>query len=462
MRSKLSVLFVFICLIEAAGAQERKTMRGPIHGRVTDASGRPVPGVRVVLEPIGDTAGGRQVKTTSSKGEYRFDQLLEGNYRLTFRGLSERPIVKDVALHGRVIFYDGAGGDVQAATRGDVQAANGPRREVYLPNANVEVRGDAVNVQNDPVGRVRPTPTKARPTPTPLITTVPPDDDAPPPVKTPTPKPAATLTPAPSATSSPRINATRTPHDTQTSNTQSTNTQSTNTGAQLFPAASPGGSEATNTAGTGEENPAPEQLSDVDRLLQRMNWGSIAFNVHDAMSFEEMRSIELVLSPSKSIEEVAGIPQEPGRIETARIQFSNVMEASLTGAGFEVTKVTPERQPISNVSETVWKWDVRALKPGRQRLNLTMNAVFSVDGSEQVRTIRTFKKEVVIEVSWRRRVMDFGANNWQWLWAALGIPAATWFWSRRRKQVKQDGEGEGEVVRRKRRLSMPRRVKHKD
>ena len=41
MRSKLSVLFVFICLIEAAGAQERKTMRGPIHGRVTDASGRP-------------------------------------------------------------------------------------------------------------------------------------------------------------------------------------------------------------------------------------------------------------------------------------------------------------------------------------------------------------------------------------------------------------------------------------
>ncbi|MGI8565084.1 MAG: hypothetical protein ACR2LZ_01230, partial [Pyrinomonadaceae bacterium] len=144
------------------------------------------------------------------------------------------------------------------------------------------------------------------------------------------------------------------------------------------------------------------------------------------------------------------------------IQFSNVMEASLTGAGFEVTKVTPERQPISNVSETVWKWDVRAMMPGRQRLNLTMNAILSVDGSEQVRTIRTFKKEVVIEVSWRRRVMDFGANNWQWLWAALGIPAATWFWSRRRKQVKQDGEGEGEVVRRKRRLSMRRRVKHKD
>ena len=51
MRSKLSVLFVFICLIEAAGAQERKTMRGPIHGRVTDASGRPVPGVRVVRIP---------------------------------------------------------------------------------------------------------------------------------------------------------------------------------------------------------------------------------------------------------------------------------------------------------------------------------------------------------------------------------------------------------------------------
>jgi hypothetical protein len=265
----------------------------------------------------------------------------------------------------------------------------------------------------------------------------------------PTPESAATTTPKILATPSPRVNATRTPHD-----TQSTNTQTSNTGAQLSPTASPGGSEATNTAGTIANPSPPEALSDVDRMLQRMNLGNIAFNVPDAMSFEDVRSIELVLSPSKSIEDVAGIVQEPGRVETARVQFSKVMEASLTGAGFEVTKVTPERQPISNVSETVWKWDIKASKPGRQRLNLTMNAILSVDGSEQVRTIRTFKKEIVIEVSWRRRVMDFGANNWQWLWAALGIPAATWFWSHRRKQFKQDGESDGKAVRRKRRLSI--------
>ncbi len=420
--------------------------RGPILGRVTDASGHSAQGVQVILETVGDTPGKRQVVVTSSDGRYRFADLPEGNYRLTFRGIFERPVVLPIALRGRV--GGGGGGDLMGGSE--------------HPYASVDLKGDVVTV-NSPNKKEKSRvtgnrPLKVRPSPTPLITTLPPDD---PPKVNPTPavtpKPAVTPTPKPFATPSPRVNATRTPHD-----TQSTNTQSTNTGAQLFPTASPHGSEATNPAGTTASPSPPEELSDVERMLQRMNWGNIAFNVPDAMSFEEMRSIELVLSPSKSIEEVAGMPQEPGHIETARIQFSNVMEASLTGAGFEVTKVTPERQPISNVRETVWKWDVRASKPGRQRLNLTMNAILNIDGSEQVRTIRTFKKEIVIVVSWRRRVVDFGANNWQWLWAAIGIPAATWFWSYRRKQVKQDGEHNGEVVRRKRRFSVRRRVKYKD
>jgi len=319
-------------------------------------------------------------------------------------------------------------------------------------------------VQNDPIGRVvvvHKRPIKVRPSPTPLITTLPPDD--PPkvnPTPAATPKPAATSTPKPAATPSPRVNATRTPH-----NTQSTNTQSTNTGAQVFPTVLPGGSEATNTAGTIANPSPPEALSDVvNQQIQEMKKAVIAFNVPEAMSYEEVQPIRLVLSPLKlKEEEVAGMVKKPGRIviETD-VPYAPLMVASLTGAGFDIDPGEPVRQPVSSVDETYWEWDVKALKLGKQSLKVTMHAILIVNGSKEERYIDSFTKDIYIEVSWRRRVVDFGANNWQWLWAAIGIPTATWFWSYRRKQVKQDGEGEGEVVRRKRRLSMRRRVKHKD
>ncbi len=68
-------------LIAASAAQAQST--GSITGNVTDASGAMLPGVRVTLS--GERLiGGAQAQTTDPEGNYRFDRLPPGTYKVKF------------------------------------------------------------------------------------------------------------------------------------------------------------------------------------------------------------------------------------------------------------------------------------------------------------------------------------------------------------------------------------------
>ncbi len=148
------------------------------------------------------------------------------------------------------------------------------------------------------------------------------------------------------------------------------------------------------------------------------------------MQLDQVRSLQLALSPTKTIEELKQAIGEPGPVETAQIKISDYMEASLTGPGFEITPVTPARQLVSQTEDTVWKWDVKAVREGKQRLNLTLNVIIDTGGKERLRALRTFSKDIEIDVAFSYRVKLFVEDNWQWLWAAIVVPLAVWCWRR--------------------------------
>jgi hypothetical protein len=113
------------------------------------------------------------------------------------------------------------------------------------------------------------------------------------------------------------------------------------------------------------------------------------------------------------------------------------MEARLTGPNFQITGVTPEEQAISRVNNTEWKWEVKPQAVGEQTLHLTLNAIFTVNGSQRKWSVHSFDKIITVQVTPGQQLSSFVGNNWQWLWTVIAAPIAAVAWNgfgRRRKK----------------------------
>src|ERR1700733_1383741 len=92
-RSAVSTfLFLFVVALSAPNVSAQ-TFTGDISGQVTDASGLPVAGVKVVATA---TATNDTFNTvTNSSGEYSIGFLKPGAYSVTFRAQGFKEIVQD-------------------------------------------------------------------------------------------------------------------------------------------------------------------------------------------------------------------------------------------------------------------------------------------------------------------------------------------------------------------------------
>jgi hypothetical protein len=180
--------------------------------------------------------------------------------------------------------------------------------------------------------------------------------------------------------------------------------------------------------------PAPPEksLEAVDRILDKMQFGNIAFNVPSAMNLRDTASIQLMLSLITPTEELKKMIEAEGLKEGARIRVSDRMEARLSGPNFSITAVTREVQAVSSHAITEWKWDIKPVNEGKQYLHLTLSALIKVDGESTPRAIRTFDKVIDVNVTWQQKVSLFFKSDWQWLWAAVLVPLGGWVWKRRK------------------------------
>jgi hypothetical protein len=222
-----------------------------------------------------------------------------------------------------------------------------------------------------------------------------------------------------------------------------------------------------DTSGPKSYNPINASF-DIDRELKKLKDGAAITEVPTAMEVGETRTVVLVLSPSigaapaiieqrkqdvqRHDESNPSRPLGPStNINSEKAQYSTLMEARLSGQGFEIRAVTPERQPVATNQPTTWTWDVKATGGGEQNLYLSLNAIFEGAGPEKTRAVTTFNKTVQVKVTWRK----FFATNWQVIIGGIGIPLTVaiiiplvkWgapnLWSSLTKKKKKNGKGIG-------------------
>jgi hypothetical protein len=178
-------------------------------------------------------------------------------------------------------------------------------------------------------------------------------------------------------------------------------------------------------------------MAAVDRILERMPFGSIAFNTPKSMNLYSKALIQLLLDIKTPIEELKRYVKAEGEKAGARIRISNRMEARLSGLNFAITAITQETQAVSGAEVTEWKWEINPKSAGSQFLHLTLSAILNVEGAYTPRTIRTFDKVIEVEVTWKQKVSSFVRKNWQWFWAAILVPIVGWMWKKRRSRTKR-------------------------
>lgn len=171
-------------------------------------------------------------------------------------------------------------------------------------------------------------------------------------------------------------------------------------------------------------------LSTIDQTLAQLRLGTIAFYVPDTMERGQSYDIKLLLSATKSLDELK--KELSGKSETAEIRVSPKMEARLTGQDFEINAVRSETQAVTEQETTEWEWEVRPSHEGSHQLHLTLDVILSVNGAETPRSLQTFDRTITVEVGFGKRAFGFVTNNWQWLWTAVFIPLGAWLWKKKR------------------------------
>lgn len=194
--------------------------------------------------------------------------------------------------------------------------------------------------------------------------------------------------------------------------------------------------EPSDTPEPAREPSLTDQLAAVDHLIEKLEFANLAFNAPTTINLSETALIQLLLSHKETEEALKQKIVAEGQKESARIRISNLMEARLSGLGFEIEAITSEIQAVSADQITEWRWEIRPTQPGEQQLHLTLSALIYLDDQSMPRTIRTFDQIIDVNVTLSQRISSFISDNWQWAVTVLLIPIAGWIIRKRRRSTK--------------------------
>lgn len=181
-------------------------------------------------------------------------------------------------------------------------------------------------------------------------------------------------------------------------------------------------------------------LMAIDALLAQLNWANVVFSAPANMTLQQTYEVTFLMSVAESVAELKNRLAADSNVRSDTIRVSDIMDVNLVGPNFEITPITPQQQPVSGISSNEWRWEVSPKRTGQVKLYLTVNAILTIDGQGNNKVLRTFTKNIDVDVSPQQHVANFITTHWQWLFTAIIIPLVIYLWSEKQRKKKQQAE----------------------
>jgi hypothetical protein len=201
-------------------------------------------------------------------------------------------------------------------------------------------------------------------------------------------------------------------------------------------------------------------LEQVEAELRNALQGNFTYTAPSAMKLVETFTLELLLNPSLSADELAtqivensGLvtsTSEPGvllstsggevKVVGSRAEITPLMKAVLIALDPQAFDIQPihdnEVQVVGKNSTTAWRWLITARKGGIQKLVLVIYRQVKIDNEAYWRSVQAYRAEISVDVSFAQWLASL---DWKWiigvLVTALLIPA---FWRWLDRRINQD------------------------
>ena len=128
----------------------------------------------------------------------------------------------------------------------------------------------------------------------------------------------------------------------------------------------------------------------ITKKIETMNDAVIAYSVPKSMILKETSLVNLLIDIKKSEQELVsmlieekkkkGLKISNFQFESDEIKASCKMKATLKGNNFKIAEVSESIQVMTFNDFSEWKWQIKALKEGRQSLHLSISAIFEING----------------------------------------------------------------------------------
>ena len=199
----------------------------------------------------------------------------------------------------------------------------------------------------------------------------------------------------------------------------------------------------TSLSGVGGPVTSPNldtQFAQIDEALRQGLEASLAYNAPESMRMDETVTVELLLNPSVSPEQLGEQITESGEVVTGRIEVTPRMKAELKAQDQEAFDIQPLHddpvQLVSATQTTQWHWWVTAKKGGLQHLTLVVYRMVKFEGQDYWREVETYRTTIDVRVTLGQRLLQL---DWKWilgiLLSAIFIPAF-WRWADKRNKKK--------------------------
>jgi hypothetical protein len=154
-------------------------------------------------------------------------------------------------------------------------------------------------------------------------------------------------------------------------------------------------------------NATDQEMAALRKAMEALPKGNIVLDAPSKMAVDDEREVKASVGlnvPITKLRQQSGPTDH--RVEGSLYLFPE-MTATLSGHGFTIGQITPEKQSIAEGYPTIWTWNVTAKQEGKQKLEVTLYVLVS-EGNETSR-IRVESYSQTISVSVGRRP---GVNGW--------------------------------------------------